>query len=165
MSDVPVKLYLDKLLKDSQNVARRLALLSESVKDAALRAMADRLAADEDAILAANGKDVDAVGKLYEGDSKKDRMKAAVARVRMTADSIKEMAERLRMIADSPDPVGAVTARWERPDGFQIERVRVPIGVIGVISELNPLVTVESIGLCLKSGNLCVFRGASEWNL
>ncbi len=165
MPDVPVKLYLDKLLKDSRNVARQLAVLPGPVKDTALRAMADRLEANEGAILAANAKDVDAVGKSFDGDVKKDRMKAAVARVRMTADSIKEMAERLRAIADLPDPVGAVTARWERPDGFQVERVRVPIGVIGLISELNPLVTVESIALCLKSGNLCVFRGASEWNL
>ena len=165
MPDVPVKLYLDKLLKDSRNVARQLALLSGPVKDTALRAMADRLEADEGAILAANAKDVDAVGKSYESDTKKDRMKAAVARVRMTADSIKEMSDRLRMIADLPDPVGAVTARWERPDGFQVGRVRVSIGVIGVISELGPLVTVESIALCLKSGNFCVFRGASEWSL
>lgn len=165
MPDVPVKLYLDKLLKDARNVARQLALLPGPAKDKALRAMADRLEADEGVILAANAKDVDAVGKSYEGDTKKDRMKAAVARVRITADSIKEITERLRMIADLPDPVGAVTARWERPDGFQVGKVRVSIGVIGVISELNPLVTVESIALCLKSGNLCVFRGASEWSL
>ena len=95
----------------------------------------------------------------------KDRMKAAVARLRMTADDIKEMVEHLRMIADLPDPVGAVTSRWERPDGLQVSRVRVPIGVIGVVSELSPLVTVESIALCFKSGNVCVFRGAPEWNL
>lgn len=165
MPDVPVKLYLDKLLKDCRNAARRLALLPGPVKDDALRAMADRLAADADAILAANVKDVDAVGKSHEADVKKDRMKAAVARVRMTADHIKELVERLRLIADLPDPVGAVTARWEQPDELQVSRVRVPIGVIGVISEMSPLVTVESIALCLKSGNLCVFRGAPEWSL
>ncbi len=165
MPEVPVKLYVDKLLRDSRGLARQLALLPGPAKDKALRAMADCLAAGEEAILAANGKDVDAVGKSFDGDVKKDRMKAAVARVRMTADHIKELVERLRLIADLPDPVGAVTARWERPDGLQVSRLRVPIGVIGVISELNPLVTVESIALCLKSGNLCVFRGAPEWNL
>jgi len=69
------------------------------------------------------------------------------------------------MIADLPDPVGAITSRWERPDGLQVSRVRVPIGVIGVVSELSPLITVESIALCFKSGNLCVFRGAPEWSL
>jgi glutamate-5-semialdehyde dehydrogenase len=92
-------------------------------------------------------------------------MKADVARVRLADDSVKEMAERLRVIAGLPDPVGAVTARWERPDGLQVGRVRVPIGVVGVISEMRPLATVEAIGLCLKSGNLCVFRGAPEWKL
>ena len=165
MPEVPVKLYMDKLLKECRNVTRPLALLSGQVKDKALRAMADRLAADEEKILAANEKDVDAVGKSFEADVMKDRMKAAVARLRMTADDIKEMVERLRMIADLPDPVGAVTSRWERPDGLQVSRVRVPIGVIGVVSELSPLITVESIGLCFKAGNACVFRGAPEWGL
>ena len=165
MPEVPVKLYVDKLLKDSRSLAKRLALLQGAEKDRALRAMADCVEADADVILAANAKDVDAVGKSYEKDMIKDRMKAAVARVRMTADSIKEIADRLRMIADLPNPVGAMTGRWERPDGLQVSRVRVPIGVIGVVSEMNPLVTVESIALCLKSGNLCIFRGAPEWNL
>ena len=165
MPEVPVKLYVDRLLKDSRSLAKKLALLPGPAKDNALRAMADRLAADQEAILAANAKDVDAVGKSYEGDAVKDRMKAAVARVRMTADQIKGIVERLRVIADLPDPVGTVTGRWERPDGLQVSRVQVPIGVIGVISEMSPLVTVESIALCLTSGNLCVFRGAPEWNL
>lgn len=165
MPEVPVKLYLDKILKDIRPAVRKLAVISGPVKDRALRAMADRLAADEETILAANEKDVDAVGKSHETDVIKDRMKAAVARVRLKPDDIKEMAERLRIIADQPDPVGAVTSRWERPDGLQVSRVRVPIGVIGVISEMSPLVTVESLALCLKSGNLCVFRGAPEWTL
>jgi glutamate-5-semialdehyde dehydrogenase len=165
MHEVPVKIYLERLLKDCKSTARSLAVLSGPVKGKALRAMADRLADDEEKILAANEKDVDAVGKSFEADVMKDRMKAAVARLRMTADDIKEMVDRLRLIADLPDPVGAVTSRWERPDGLQVSRVRVPIGVIGVISELSPLITVESIALCLKSGNLCVFRGAPEWGL
>jgi len=165
MPEVPVKLYIDKLLKDTRSLAKRLASLPGPVKDQTLRAMADCVEADAEAILAANAKDVDAVGKSYEADVKKDRMKAAVARVRMTADSVKEIADRLRVIADLPNPVGAVTGQWERPDGLQVSRVRVPIGVIGVISEMNPLVTVESIALCLKSGNLCIFRGSPEWNL
>lgn len=146
-------------------MARSLALVPGPVKDKALRAMADRIAEDAEKILAANEKDVDAVGKSYESDVIKDRMKAAVARVRMKADDIKEIVERLRVIADQPDPVGAVTSRWERPDGLQVSRVRVPIGVIGVISEMKPLATVESIALCLKAGNVCIFRGAPEWTL
>ncbi|HSF66392.1 MAG TPA: glutamate-5-semialdehyde dehydrogenase [Nitrospiraceae bacterium] len=163
MHEVPVKIYIEKLLKNCSENARHLALLPGPVKERILRAMAERLAADEDKILAANEMDVDAVGKSFETDVNKDRMKAAVARLRMTANDIKEMVDRLRMIADLPDPVGAVTSRWERPNGLQVSRVRVPIGVVGVLSEQSPLVTVESIALCFKSGNLCVFRGAPEW--
>ncbi|HEX6949541.1 MAG TPA: glutamate-5-semialdehyde dehydrogenase [Nitrospira sp.] len=163
MPEVPVKLYLDKILKTCRNTASVLAGIPGPVKDRALRAMADRLSSDEAAILSANEKDVDALAKSFGSDLNKDRLKAAVARVRMVAEDVKEMAERLRIIADQPDPVGAVTGRWERPDGLQVSRVRVPIGVIGIISELNPLVTVESIALCLKSGNLSVFRGAPDW--
>jgi glutamate-5-semialdehyde dehydrogenase len=165
MHEVPIKIYIDKLLKDCRSNARSLALLSGPTKEKALRAMADRIAADEEKILMANEKDVDAVGKSFEADVMKDRMKAAVARLRLTANDIKEMADRLRMIADLPDPVGAVTSRWERPDGLQVSRVRTPIGVIGVVSELSPLIMIESLALCVKSGNVCVFRGAPEWSM
>ena len=163
MPEVPVKLYLDKILKTCRNSVAALAGIPGPVKDKALRAMADRISSDEAAILSANEKDVDALGKSFGSDLNKDRLKAAVARVRMVAEDVKEMAERLRVIADQPDPVGAVTGRWERPDGLLVSRVRVPIGVIGIVSELKPLVTVESIALCFKSGNLSVFRGAPDW--
>ncbi|HET7910202.1 MAG TPA: glutamate-5-semialdehyde dehydrogenase, partial [Nitrospira sp.] len=165
MPEVPVKLYIDKVLKACRKTAPSLGSIPAPVKDRALRAMAARLLRDEDAILAANEKDVDALGKSFGAELSKDRLKAAVARVRMVAADVKEMAERLAVIADRPDPVGAVTGRWERPDGLIVSRVRVPIGVIGIISELKPLVTVESIALCLKSGNLSVFRGSPDWAL
>lgn len=165
VTEVPVKLYLDKLLKECRKVSADLALLPGPIKAKALHAVADRVAADEAIILAENAKDVEAVGKSFEKADMKDRMKAAVARVRLTSDRMREIVERLHVIADLPDPVGSVTARQERPDGLQIARVRVPIGVVGVISERSPLVTVESIALCLKSGNLCIFRGAPEWKL
>ena len=163
MPEVPVKIYIDKILKSCRNIIPSLGLISGPVKDRALRAMADRLARDEEAILSANEKDVDALGKSFGSELSKDRLKAAVARVRMVADDVKEMVERLHVIADQPDPVGAVTGRWERPDGLVVSRVRVPIGVIGIISELKPLVTVETIALCLKSGNLGVFRASPDW--
>lgn len=164
-TEIPVKLYLDKVLKTCRKISVDLALLSGPVKSNALHAVADRVAADQDLILAENAKDVEAVGKSFEHASTKDQMKAAVARVRLTGDHIKEIVERVHFIADLPDPVGSVTVRQERPDGLQVSRVRVPIGVVGVISERSPLVTVESIALCLKAGNLCIFRGASEWKL
>ena len=132
MPEVPVKIYIDKLLKECRYIARHLAMLPGPIKEKSLRAMADRLAADQEKILAANEKDVDAVGKSFEADVMKDRMKAAVARLRLTADDIKEMVERLRLIADLPNPVGAVTSRWERLGGLQVSRVRVPIGVTKV---------------------------------
>jgi len=163
MPEVPIKIVIDKLLKTCRDTARPMALLPGPTKEAALRAMADRLMQDGDQILAANTEDVEAVGKTLEGESTRERVKEAVARVRMTGDDVKEMADRLRLIADLPDPVGLVTGRWEQPDGLQVSRVRVPLGVIGVISELKPLVTVESLALCLKSGNVCVFRAAPEW--
>lgn len=163
MPDIPVKLYVEKLLKQSRSLVRELALLPGPAKDAVLHAMADELRADEQAILDANAHDVEAIAKFQECEVGKDRMKELVGRVRITADSMKEMADRLHALSELPDPVGAVTGKWERPDGLQVERVRVPIGVIAVISEMNPVITVETIALCLKSGNLCVFRGAPEW--
>lgn len=163
MVEVPVKIYIDKLLKKAREAVKPLALLSGPIKNKALRAMADRLLADEEAILAANEQDVETVGKTMAGETGRDRIREAVARLRTTADDVKEMADRLRLVADLPDPVGEVTVRWEEPNGMQVSRVRVPIGVIGVISEMKPLVMVESVSLCLKSGNVCVFRGAPEW--
>jgi glutamate-5-semialdehyde dehydrogenase len=163
MPEVPVKLYLDKILKICRKSVASLAAIPAPLKDEVLRAMAVRLLDDEESILSANEKDVDALAKSFGSELNKERLKAAVARVRMVAGDVKEMADHLMLIADRPDPVGAVTSRWERPDGLVVSRVRVPIGVIGVISELKPLVTVESIGLCFKSGNVCVFRGAPDW--
>ncbi|MGQ0810343.1 MAG: glutamate-5-semialdehyde dehydrogenase [Nitrospiraceae bacterium] len=163
MVEVPVKIYIDKVLKQARNVAKPLALLPAGIKNKALLAMAARLAADEETILEANLQDVESVGKTLQGETNRDRVKEAVDRLRLTADSIKEMTERLRVVADLPDPVGETTQRWEQPNGMHVSRVRVPIGVIGIISEFAPLVTVESAALCLKSGNVCVFRGAPEW--
>lgn len=165
MPEVPVKMYIDKLLKSCRDSVRDVALLTGPVKDRALHAMADRIEQDSEAILEANTADVEAIGKTLQGEGARGEwLREAVARVRMTAEDVQEIVARLRLIADLPDPVGAVTRRWEQPDGIQVSRVRVPIGVIAVISELKPLVTVESLALCLKSGNVCVFRGAAEWS-
>lgn len=161
--EIPSKLYIDKLLKHTRRMSVGVARLSGPVKTTALHTMADRIAADEAAILEANAKDLDALGKTSGSTDAKDRIKVAVARVRLTADHVKEIVDRLHLIADLPDPVGMVTSRQERPDGLQVSKVRVPIGVIGVISERNPMIMVESIALCMKSGNLCIFRGAPEW--
>lgn len=159
MVEVPVKIYATNLLKQARQAARTMALLPGDVKDKALIAMADRVTNEKEALLAANLIDVDIVGKTLEREAARE----AVERVRLTEEFLKEMSERLRRIAELPDPVGEVTSMHQRPNGMQVSRVRAPIGVIGVISEFGPDVTVESIGLCMKSGNVCVFRGGSEW--
>ena len=127
--------------------------------------MATNLAEAEEAILAANEKDVDAVGKSMAGYENRERVRDAVARVRMTADDVKAMVDRLHRIADLPDPLGEVMGRHDEPNGLQVSRVRVPIGVIGIVSELAPLETIDALALCLKSGNVCVFRGSPDWTL
>ncbi|MDH5318305.1 MAG: glutamate-5-semialdehyde dehydrogenase, partial [Nitrospira sp.] len=118
--EIPSKLYIDKLLKHSRSLSPKVARLSGTAKAAALHAMAERITADESAILEANAKDIEALGKSLDSADARNRMKAAVARVRVTADHIKEMADRLHLIADLPDPVGLVTSRQERPDGLQV---------------------------------------------
>ena len=164
MVEVPVKMYMQNLAKKAREMVKPMALLAAPVKDKALRAMADRLVEGEEAILAANKLDVEAIGKLLgESPTNKDEIRGAVDRLRLTADSIKEMAEGLRRVADLPDPVGEVTRMWQRPNGMEVSRVRVPLGVIGIVSELDPKVMTDSMALCLKSGNVCLFRGAPEW--
>ena len=165
MVEVPVKLYLDKLLKLAREAVRPFSLVPGPVRDKALRAMAANLAEAEEAILAANEQDVDAVGKSMTGYENRERVRDAVARVRMTADDVKAMVDRLHRIADLPDPLGEVMGRHDEPNGLQVSRVRIPIGVIGIVSELAPLETIDALALCLKSGNVCVFRGSPDWTL
>ena len=159
MVEVPVKIYVTNLAKKAAESAKAMALLPTPVKNRALTELADRLMADEDRLLEANRLDVESVGKGLE----RLAAKQAVERVRLTADSVKGFSERLRQIAELRDPVGEVTRMWLRPNGMQVSRVRVPIGVIGIVSELGPGIMLDSMALCLKSGNACLYRGAPEW--
>jgi glutamate-5-semialdehyde dehydrogenase len=162
--EVPVKIYVQNIAKKAREAVKPMALLATPVKDKALRAMADRLEAGQARILEANKQDSEAVGKsLQETATSRDLIREAVERLRMTEDSIKEMADGLRQVADLPDPVGEVTRMWQRPNGMEVSRVRVPLGVVGIVSELGPSSMTESVALCLKSGNVCIFRGAPEW--
>jgi glutamate-5-semialdehyde dehydrogenase len=163
MVEVPIKIYVDKILKTLRDTTRQVAQLTGPTKDRALRAMATHLSETEEAILQANEQDVEAIGKSLVGETNRERVREAVARVRMTADDVKAMVDRLNRIADLPDPLTEVTDQHEEPNGMQVGRVRAPLGVIGVVSEMSPLVTIESIALCLKSGNVCVFRGSPDW--
>jgi glutamate-5-semialdehyde dehydrogenase len=125
------------------------------VKNQALIAMADALGEQTEALLAANEQDLEAFGTAPDG-------KAMADRLRLTKERIAEMAAGIREVAKLPDPLGDMPKMWTRPNGMQVGRVRVPIGVIGIIYESRPNVTADSAALCLKSGNACVLRGGSE---
>jgi len=156
--DAPAKStqeYVEALVKKASAAAGRLATLSTTVKDQALLAMAEGLRAKSDEIVAANEQDLEAFGKGKEN-------KAMADRLRLTPERIAEMADGIREIVKLPDPVGETIKMWSRPNGMKVGRVRVPIGVIGIIYESRPNVTADSAALCLKSGNACILRGGSE---
>ena len=145
-------LYMGRLARE---VAGALALASTEHKNAALEAMAKRIEARTAAILEANKNDIDAALGKGRDDAFIDRLALNEARVAA-------MARGLRDIAAFSDPVGEVNASWTRPNGLRISRVRVPLGVIGIIYESRPNVTADAGGLCLKSGNAVILRSGSE---
>ncbi len=153
--DLPIPDYVDVLVRKAQGASSKLAALSAAVKDRALSAMADRLEARTDEILAENERDLEAFGNDPE-------RKAMADRLRLTPERVREMALGVREIVSLADPLGSVPKFWTRPNGMQVGRMRVPIGVIGIIYESRPNVTVDSAALCLKSGNVCILRGGSE---
>jgi len=148
----PMMLFMGRMAREA---ARELALASTEQKNAALEAMAVRLETGMAAILEANNSDIDAARTKNRDDAFIDRLALNEARVA-------GMAKGLRDIAALPDPVGAVIASWTRPNGLEISRVRVPLGVIGMIYESRPNVTADAGGLCLKSGNAVILRSGSE---
>jgi glutamate-5-semialdehyde dehydrogenase len=135
--------------------ARVLALAPTTQKDAALAAMAAAIRAHAPAILAANAEDVAEARAAGASSAFVDRLTLTDARVMAMADGID-------VVRAIPDPVGQVTERWTRPNGMTIERVRVPLGVIGVIFESRPNVAADAGALCLKSGNAVILRGGSD---
>jgi len=145
--------YVVQKAAQAKAAARQLAILSTAVKNKALLTMADALEAREVELLEANKKDLAAASGLS---------KAAIDRLMLNTKRIKEMAVGLREVASLPDPVGEVTKMWRRPNGLQVGKMRVPIGVIGIIYESRPNVTADAASLCLKSGNAVVLRGGSE---
>jgi glutamate-5-semialdehyde dehydrogenase len=135
--------------------ATALAQAGTDTKNRALRAAAAVLRARADAILAANALDMQAAGAAGLGAALLDRLALDPGRVAAMAHGLEE-------IAALPDPVGGVAAEWSRPNGLKIQRVRVPLGVIGIIYESRPNVTADAGALCLKSGNAAILRGGSE---
>ncbi|QGP92456.1 Gamma-glutamyl phosphate reductase [Neomoorella glycerini] len=141
--------------KLAREAARTLANLNTARKNEALLAMARALEEEKDFILAANARDM-AAGK------EKGLSRAMLDRLLLNERRIQDMAVGLRELVALPDPVGEVTSMWTRPNGLQIGRLRVPLGVIGIIYEARPNVTVDAAGLCLKTGNAVILRGGSE---
>ncbi len=135
--------------------AAPLAIASSERKNAALEAMASAIMAAETEILAANAIDM--------ANGEKAGLSAAMLdRLKLTPDRIRAMADGIRAIAGLKDPVGEIIAEWDRPNGLHIERVRTPLGVIGVIYESRPNVTADAGALCLKAGNAVILRGGSD---
>jgi glutamate-5-semialdehyde dehydrogenase len=144
-----------KIAHEARDASRQVARLSSEVKDRALGLMADGLMEKGEFLLAENRKDVEQAEK--EGLSK-----AMLERLALTEAGIKAIAEGLRQIALLPDPVGEVVKMWRRPNGLVVGKMRIPLGVIGVIYEARPNVTADAAGLCLKGGNAVILRGGSE---
>lgn len=139
----------------AHKAACALGVVSAAVKNKALLAMADALLAKTDFIIEANDRDMQAAKENGMKESMQDRL-------RLTPERIEGMAEGLRQVAALPDPVGNVIGGQTLANGLKITKVRVPLGVIGIIYEARPNVTADAIGLCLKSGNAVVLKGGSE---
>ena len=148
------ELMLDLATK-ARTAARQVATLDTAVKNKALIAMADSLLDQGSSIQSENEKDV---GLARE----KGLSKAMIDRLTLSDQVLESMAKGLKEIAALPDPVGEVTGMWKRPNGLQVGRIRIPLGVIGFIYESRPNVTVDAAGLCLKAGNAIILRGGSE---
>lgn len=144
-----------KIAEDALAASRRLARSSTDIKNAALLRMADELIRHRDLIVSENERDVRAAGE-------KGLSSAMIDRLTVKDATLQAMAQGLREVAALPDPVGRVTSMWRRPNGLLVGRMRIPLGVIGIIYESRPNVTVDASALCLKSGNAVILRGGSE---
>lgn len=153
MSDATA--VVEGLARRAREAAADLALLPRSVKDAALRAMADALLAHTHELLAANARDIE---RARSGGTSE----AMIDRLALNADRVAAIADQLRNVASLPDPVGEVVRGYTMPNGVRVQQIRVPMGVVGMIYEGRPNVTVDAAGLCLKSGNAVLLRGSSS---
>src|SRR4051794_13754741 len=139
----------------ARDAARTLAALDTTTKDAALHAIADALVARTDEVLEANARDMEAGRENGLSAALLDRLRLDPARIAGIADGT-------RAIAALPDPVGEVVEGRRLPNGLDVRKVRVPFGVVAVVYEARPNVTIDAAGLCLKSGNAVVLRGSSS---
>jgi glutamate-5-semialdehyde dehydrogenase len=150
-----IKAHVHQLGRQAREAARALARADTDAKNRALAAMAAEIRRHSQAILKANATDVaHAKGEGRDG--------AFVERLTLTPVLVEQMAQGVEQVAKLDDPVGHVSERVKRPSGIEVARMRVPLGVIGIIYESRPNVTADAAALCLKSGNACILRGGSE---
>jgi glutamate-5-semialdehyde dehydrogenase len=150
-----IKQYMQQLGQQARAAARVMAQADTNAKNRALENIATAILLNSAQLIAENAKDVTA--------AKQNGLDAAsVDRLTLTEKTIKGMAEGLRQIAALPDPIGGISDMSYRPSGIQVGKMRVPLGVIGIIYESRPNVTADAAGLCLKSGNAAILRGGSE---
>jgi len=150
-----IQTYMARVGQNARDASRTLAAASTEAKNAALLAIAQRLRQAKDALLTANAADL--------AQARSDGLEPAlIDRLTLTEKGIDAMAEGLEQIAALPDPVGEITDVKRRPSGIQVGKMRVPLGVIGIIYEARPNVTADAAALCLKSGNAAILRGGKE---
>ncbi len=143
------------IAENSRKASRTLASAPSSQKNDFLLRFAELLVGETDNLLSENAKDV--------SDAEEKGLSAAlVDRLRLNPSRVNALADGLREIAELPDPVGKISAKWDRPNGISVEKKRIPLGVIGIIYESRPGVTADAAGLCVKSGNSVILRGGSE---
>ena len=146
---------IDGIAENSRKASRTLVSAPSSQKNDFLLRFAELLVGETENLLRENTKDV--------SDAEEKGLSAAlVDRLRLTPSRIAALADGLREIAKLPDPVGKISAKWDRPNGISVEKKRIPLGVIGIIYESRPGVTADAAGLCVKSGNSVILRGGSE---
>jgi len=150
-----IKEQVFQIARNAREAMPAVANLSSAEKDEALVEMAEQLIHHMDYLVEENEKDV-------EYARIKGLSKAMIDRLTLDEKAIRAMARGLREVADLPDPVGKVTSMWRRPNGLLVGRMRIPLGVIGIIYESRPNVTVDAAALCLKAGNAVILRGGSE---
>src|SRR5436853_3080631 len=152
---VDVTALVRELGVNARAAARDLARASTDVKNKALAAMAAEIRRGAPAIFAANAADV--------AQAKADGCDAAfIDRLTLTPKLVEQMALGVEQVAALPDPVGEITGKTKQPSGIEVARMRVPLGVVGIIYESRPNVTADAAALCLKAGNACILRGGSE---
>ena len=146
---------IESTVRGTKEASRRVGRLDRETKDRVLRTLADGIGSHAGAILAANAADMESARTSGVGEAK-------LRRLVLTREGLAQLSEGLRQIASMDDPVGQVSRAWDVPSGLHVERVRTPLGVIAMIYEARPGVTVDAFALCFKAGNACLLKGGRE---